>query len=82
MTIDGMVCRTALLKVTQGITKIGKVVRGTHDLLCSVYPGARILYSRKSIFLLHYINFASTFHFHRDFDPSCHSSRDLETVRF
>ena len=29
---DGMVCCSASFKVTQGITKIGKVVRGTHDL--------------------------------------------------
>ena len=82
MAIDEMVYRPALFKVTQGKTKIGKVVRGTDDLWCSVSPGAHILISRKSIFLFRYINFASIFYFRRDIDPSCHSSRDLETVRF
>ena len=32
MAINEMVYRPALFKVTQGKTKIGKVIRGTHDL--------------------------------------------------
>ena len=73
---------SSLVQSYEKNSKIGKVVRGTADLRCSVYPGAHILNPRKLNFWFRYINFASTFDFRRDFDPTCHSSRDLETVRF
>ena len=69
-------------KVTERNSEIRKVVRGAKDLPRSVYPDAHILHCRKLNFSFRYINFVGTFHFRRGFDYTCHSSRDLEAVRF
>ena len=62
MAVDGMVYRPALLKVTQGKSKTGKIVRGTHDLLRPVGCCARKRDSHLLILQNRYIDLVHTSH--------------------
>ena len=75
---------SARFKVTEQNTQIGKVVRGTLDLLRHVHCWARTMQSWESSFqYFFYISLAHTsFQSWRLTDPWAFGWRDLESVRF
>ena len=80
--IDDLVHRPASFKVPRRKTKIGKVVRGTHDLRRPVGCCARKRGSHELIFRNRYVNLVHSSDWSCQFDTPAFRWRDLESVRF